>query len=399
MTEENIKSETMNAPPLPPDPVRLVASARFIAEPLAVPPGISVRDLPGFLEGEVEEHSLFPLESTSWGYMDGRRKATGGSILLYAAFREQVNGATDPHFARRYSVLPGFAILCGRQWRKPTWVTLLEPDCVTIVRMQRNGIPDCVRSRYGAQLEESMQAAWNLRDELLKEAPIAEDEKIEDGLIRCTNPSIDRKGAVVFPLERCRQPGDNWKRWGAGKISNESVMLAADVRDSHYLAGERNRRRAVRQLRTFLRIAACAFIALGIFQYRYDKLRNETDALSEQLRAQRPAVEALKLQEKQAKGAAKLSDPPLEVFQWLEAVNASRPDNIWFLSAYADREGNLGFSGEAPSVATVNEYREALGKTTNLFASVEAKELGSAQRGVKFTLQVRMMKEGDKTDG
>ena len=399
MTEINNRPETSTAPPLLPDPVRLVGSARFIAEPLAIPPGISMRDLSGFLGGEVEEHSLFPLEATSWGYMEARGKGSGGSILLYAAFREQVNGATDPHFTQRYSVLPGFAVLLGRSWRTPTWITLLGPGCITLVRMQRSGIPDCVRSRYGSRFVEHPEAAWSLRDELLKEAPVAEDDHVEDGLIRCSKPVIDRKGGVAFQLERCSEPGGSWKRWGSGKIAGESALLAADVRDAQFLSGERNRRRAVRQLRTFMRIAVAGFIALGFFQYRYIKLRNETEALSDQLKAQRPAVEALKLQEKQAKGAGRLSDPPLEIFDWLVAVNDVRPDNIWFLSAYADRTGNLGFSGEAPSVATVNQFREALGKSTNAFASVEAKELGSAQRGVKFTLQVRMIKDGGKTDG
>ncbi|VGO14261.1 hypothetical protein PDESU_02820 [Pontiella desulfatans] len=402
MTEKNITEEpavnrtgkrkkARTAPPLPPDPVRLVASARFYAESIMVPPGISSRDKSGFLEGEVEELSLFPLESTSWGYMENPRKLSGAQVLLYAAFREHVNGATDPDHARRFAVLPGFAVLLGRQWRKPTWLVLLEPECVTLVRMQpKANLPDFVRSRYGTRLDEDSEAAWELRERLLDEVAIDEDgERIEEGLVRAGRPAIDRRGAVVFPLERQRTPQAGWKRFGCGKLASEAALLAADVRDMHFLADERKRRRAVRQLRAFLRIAAVVLVLLGVFQYLYLKRVGATEALAAQSKAQRPAVKALQEQESLAKSASRLANPPLEIFEWLSVVNDPRPDTLFYTTAYADREANLGFSGEAPSVAVVNQYREALEKTGR-FSMVEVKELNSAKQGVKFTIQVKV---------
>ncbi|MDF7799164.1 PilN domain-containing protein [Pontiellaceae bacterium B1224] len=390
MTEKPLKTENKTIVPMTPDPVRLVPSARFIVETLELPPGISPRDTPGFLEGEVEERSLFALESTSWGYMETRKKGSPVSILLYSAFRDQVNGESDPHYAERHAVLPGFAALVGRTWRKTTWVTLLEPACVTLVRIPaRSGIPNFVRSLYGKRLDDDLLTAWALRDTLLNDVEVLEDECIEEGLVRCKNPSNDRKGGVVFPLERCLAPDESWKRFGSGKLLSEATLRAADVRDSHFLNQMRNRRRAARQLNTFLRLAALLLIGLSFFQFRYIQLKKKTEQLSEQLATQRPVVAALQQQEALAKSAGRLSDPPLEIFTWLTAVNDVRPQNISFLSTYADRDGNLGFSGEAPSVAEVNTFRDGLNQT-NSFSEVDTKEISSAKRGVKFSIQVKM---------
>ncbi|MDF7808155.1 PilN domain-containing protein [Pontiellaceae bacterium B12219] len=399
MTGELVKTEYKASGLVTADPVRLVASARFIVETLELPPGISPRDTQGFLEGEVEERSLFPLESTSWGYMENRRKGANASILLYSAFREQVNGESDPHYAQRHAVLPGFAALVGRAWRKTTWIFLQETECLTLLRFPaRSEIPDRVRSLYGTNLEEDPAAAWILRDTLLKGVEVQEDECIEEGLVRCSKPSNDRKGGVIFPLERCRAPGEEWKRFGTGKISSEAALRAADVRDPHFLNKLRNRRRAARQLNTFLRLAAVLLIGLSFFQFRYIQLKKKTARLSDQVSAQRPVVSALQQQEALAKSAGRFADPPLEIFAWLTAVNDIRPENISFLSTYADRDGNLGFSGEAPSVADVNKFKEGLNQT-NRFSQVEVKEINSAKRGVKFSIQVKMNTDVQPLEG
>lgn len=378
----------------PPDPVRLVASARFIAETLLVPPGITARDLHGFIEGEVEELSLFPLESTAWGYLGGQRQPSIGSVLVYAAFREHINGSSDAELARRYAVLPGFAALCGRKWRKTTWVALYEPTCVSLVRIPaRSTVPDFVQSRYGTRLDERPDTVWALREELLASASCAEGDRVEDGLVRCGTPTIDRRGSVRFPLERQARPGAAWKRFGIGLLGPAPVLLAADVRDRRFLAEERGRRRSFRQLRVFLRLAALGLLLLAVFQYLYMKRSQNAVALAAQADAQRPAVEALQEQESLARSAARLSDPPLEIFRWLTSVNESRPETIAFQTAYADRAGHLGFSGEAPSVLVLNQYRDALDKTGR-YSEVEIKELNSAKQGVKFTIQVLVRPDG-----
>lgn len=398
MTEEIQIDETVPVVPAtplaPPAPVRLVASARFISETLLVPPGIAARDLYGFLEGEVEELSLFPLESTAWGYLGGQRPPAVGSVLLYAAFREHINGSSDSELARRYAVLPGFAALCGRKWRKTTWVVLYESTCVSIIRIPaRATVPDFVRSRYGTRLDERPDTVWALREELLESAPCAEGDRVEDGLIRCGTPTIDRRGSVRFPLERQVRPGAAWKRFGSGLLGPAPVLLAADVRDRRFLAEERGRRRASRQLRVFLRLAALGLLLLALFQYLYIKRSREAVALAAQVSDQRPAVAALQEQEELARSAARLSDPPLEIFSWLMAVNESRPETVAFHTAYADRGGHLGFTGEAPSVAVLNQYKETLEKTGR-FSEVEIKELNSGKDGVKFTIQVRIRPDG-----
>jgi hypothetical protein len=389
VTEEKQTDNPTLTPAALPAPIRLVASARFYGETRLVPPGVAARDLHGFLEGEVEELSLFPLEATAWGYLDNGHKASGDSVLLYAAFREHINGATDPEQARRYAVLPGFAALLGHQWKKTSWVVLLEPECVSLVRIQaRAAAPDFVRSRYGTRLDENPETAWALREELLADAPRADDDKVESGLIRCAAPAIDRNGAVRFPLECQPRPEAAWKRYGTGERVSRSVLLAADVRERQFLSEERSRRRAVRQLRGFLRFATLVLLLLAVFQYQYLKRTRETAALAAQAKAQRSDVEALREQEALARSAARLSEPPLEIFDWLMAVNEFRPSTVAFYTAYADRTGNLGFSGEAPSVLVVNQYRDMLQKTGR-YSAIDVKEISSAKQGVKFTIQVQ----------
>jgi hypothetical protein len=387
-TQPVVEAEPLAVQPVTDAHVRLVASARFFSETLVLPPGVTGRDREGFIESEVEELSVFPLETTAWGYMSNDSDKANISVLIYAASRDQVKKHIE--LTPCYAVLPGFSVLTGLRMKQTTWMVLVEDDCVTLARIPaKASAPDLVRSRYGTNLKLHPDRAWELRKALLESVKETADGVVEEGLLRCAGPIVERSGVIRFPLEQQLSVGAGWRHYRTGRLGRDATLLTADVRDKQLLSEERARRAAVGRLRVIVRVAAVICIALAVFQYRYWAKKHDLANLEQQVLSQRPAVKALKEQESLADSVAKLSQAPLEIFEWLSAVNAQRPESMAFHTVYADRDGTLGFNGEAPSVLVVNQYREALEKSGR-FRTVEVTEINSVKRGVTFSIRVKL---------
>lgn len=368
------------------DGVRLVSSARFVADVLSIPAGVGLRDVPGFVEGEVEHLSLLPLEAVGWGYLTERGRGEG-RVLAYAALRDQIqSGADETHF----SVLPCFSCLCGLKWRRTTWVVLQEPDCLTILRFPaRSSIPDYVRSRFIRAETASDETIWALRESLLESVPREDGDREIEGVLRCAGIRVKGRRTIHFTLQRQAEPGKNWRHWGTGRLGPESALLAADIREAAFLEDERQRRHNLRQLRSLLRVAAMLVVLLGAWQVQHIVAEKELAERGELVESRREVVAALEEKEAMIRSTARLSEPPLEAFDWLMAINSIRPDTISFSTTTFARDGQIGVTGEAPSVAAVNQYVQSL-RDTGQYSALDVRDMQSTQRGVVFTLGLRV---------
>jgi hypothetical protein len=377
--------------------VQLLPSARFVTEVLELPTNVNGRDLAGFVESNIEEFSAFPLESTAWGFLEIASQQVQKRILAYAGYRDQVLGRSIASPDGLYAMLPGFACLVGLSVKQTSWFVLLEDSCMTLAKISaKENVPSFVRSVYLSGDEMDSAAVWRVRENLVREVTANDDEYFEDGLIRCVSSSVSRTGSITFTLEKQYDSDSDWKRYKTGKLASETVVVAADVREKSFLWEQRGRRASFRRLQGFIRFFFVFLLLLAVFQYRYLAKKRALADLSQQVVIQRPAVEALQEQERITKASATLRQAPLEIFAWMEAVNELRPDTMAFHVVYANRNGVLGFNGEAPSVLAVNQYREELEKTGQ-YVSVEILEISSGKRGVTFSMEVHIKK--DFTDG
>jgi len=365
--------------------VRLVSSARFVTDALVVPAGVTQRDLPGFVEGEIEYVSMFPIEAVAWGYLTEKGKGQS-AVLAYAALREQVHAAEDENL---HAVLPAFSCLCGLNWKCTTWVFLLEPDCLTLVRFPaRKSCPDYVRSCFLPQ-DCTDELVWALRTSMLEAAPRTDDEAVADGVVRCVGIACRVNRSITFELQQQAVPGEAWNTWKRGYLTSAAALIAADVRDADFLDQERNRRRALRRLRICIQGVFILAILLGAAHVRYLLLLRALSESMRQVEARRSIVADLEEKEAMIQSTARLVASPMEAFDWLMAMNDLRADTVSFASTSFSRDGTIGVSGEAPSVAIVNQYVQSL-RGAGQYASVEVRDMQSTQRGVNFTLAVQV---------
>jgi len=371
--------------------VRLVSSARFVADVLPIPAGVGRKELTGYVEGEVEHLSMLPLEDLAWGYLQDR-KGPGGPILAYAALQDQVRSADDMSC---FAVLPHFCCLGGGTWRQPTWVVLQETDCVTVVRFPaKRNVPNYVRSCFTpAKGVLSEDVIWQVRDRMLEEAPRENDDQEIEGVVRCAGMRIKGKDQIVFSLERQIERNSRWQHWKSARLEPESVLLSADIRDDVFLQGERQRRHNRRQLTTLLRVAAVLIVLLGIWQVRHYMARRAHESLVRKIEDRRAAVASLQEKESMSRSAAGVNAPAMEAFNWLMAMNIVRPETVSFASATFARSGRIAISGEAPSVAVVTQYAQAL-RDTKHYAELDIRDMQSTQRGVTFMLVARVVPGG-----
>ena len=107
-----------------------------------------------------------------------------------------------------------------------------------------------------------------------------------------------------------------------------------------------------------------------------------------QIEGRRATVLDLEQKEAMIRSTERLSEPALEAFDWLMALNQVRPEALSFAAATFARAGQMSISGEAPSVAVVNEYVQAL-RDTGQYTDLNVREMQSTQRGVTFMLAAR----------
>ena len=365
--------------------VRLVSSARFVVDALVIPAGVTQRDLPGFVEGEIEYISMFPIDAVAWGYLTTKGKGQR-AVLAYAALREQVHAAEDENL---HAVLPAFSCLCGLSWKCTTWIFLLEPDCLTLVRFPaRKSFPDYVRSCFLPQ-DCTDELVWALRTSMLEAAPRTDDEAVADGIVRCVGLACRVNRSIGFELQQQSFPGEAWNTWKSGYLTSAAVLMAADVRDTDFLDQERNRSRALRRLRMYMQGAFVLAVLLGTAHVRYlFTLRSLSESMR-QVELRRSIVADLEEKNAMIQSTARLAASPMEAFDWLMAMNDLRADTVSFASTGFTRDGAISVSGEAPSVAIVNQYVQSL-RDAGQYASVEVRDMQSTQRGVNFTLVMQV---------
>lgn len=367
-------------------PVQLVDSGLFFSAASPLPKGIKARDVEALARGLVEEHAPLPLEQTSWGYLVDHRGKAGPHLLYYAATRQSLFGrkAENARDLRPAAVLPAFVALAGLRFARRTCVFLEEAECVSAVLFEPGAtVPNRIVSRF---LSEAGTDAEPARDELARRIEGEQGEtELLPGTVRVAEAVPRGKGAV-FHLEQRDPASGEWVSWKRTGIDKEARLLAADVRDRETLgAGARKQASGKRILRVAAALIA-ATLLLGALEIVQLLRGREAESLRERAEAREAQVERLQDIEAMAQSLEELLQGRFEPFDWLQAVNETRPEAVFFTSYALDDEGRIRINGQAPEVKILNEYIAALNEDPRL-AEVEVGDTETDEDGVRFSLR------------
>jgi|GEM_PF-5174407 len=366
--------------------IRLTASGLFFTALAPIPQGIKVRDLEPLAEGLVEEHSPLPPEQTAWGFLVDSRPKSGGHLFYYAATKELIfakgePGATDLSAA---AVLPGFAALSGLRFSEPTWIYLLEEECLSAVLFEPEcTIPTHILPRFLAEDDQNpFTARANLASRVQKEFDGNDEVK---GLIR-TARATTRGPGLEFDLEQQVDENAQWTSWKRSTIPKASRVRAADVRDRTFLSDSASQKATGRRMAATAIAILAAVLFLSLLEILEYRRSSETTTLRDQAEANAAAVERLKGIESMTASLRKVSQRDFRPYRWLIALNESRPPEISFTSYALDDEGRIRANGLAPDIKILNNYL-ALLRADPRFDSIATGSLDTDEAGVRFSLE------------
>ncbi len=368
----------------------MIPSALFFTDDSPVPSGIRARDIGSMVQGFVDEHSPVPIEQTSWGFLLDSRSKKQSHIFYYAAPKELVfQQSTDASDLSMAAVLPGFAALHGLQFRKSSWIFLLEEECLTAALYENNSpIPSRVHARFLDKAEaDPTLTAHELRTDLVRRLVDQENEHVVEGLIRVAQKSDGGSKGITFRLEQQEQPDRAWLAWKKTELRNATRLKAADLREHAALEAQSQRKSSGQKL---LQVAACILIliaTLAFFEFRQDQQQREVERLSMIAREQAPLVERLQEIEAMNKSLQKVFQKNFTPYRWLMEMNAPRPETIALLNFAIDASGKISTSGIGPEIKALNEYVASLQENVK-FQSVEIVKIDTNKDGVSFNLSL-----------
>lgn len=325
----------------------------FFVESVELPPALEGSEVADFAELSVESIAPFPLEQLYWGFL---YSADSGSILIYAAHRDRLkkHGTTD---IDAYAwVLPDFASLQGAHFPEATEVTLLSEASITLLQFAEGSeIPSAVAAQpyHG---ENSSKVIEAIRHELDDSANFP--RKLA---LRLVDTVVNESGIPTFHhVEDGTNNGDRYGKWSELSTSEKSLWQA-DVRSSAFKTAERSARRTSALLTKITAWAALFALLLIGFEIILLAGKAWLGTQTDQIAAQKPAVALL--EEKQAfmnKVEQVAPENELRPIAVLEALNATRPEVIYFTSTETEGENRITIDGIASTINDFNRYTESL---------------------------------------
>lgn len=373
--------------------VKLVSSALFVATHRELPRNIAARDLEGLVAGWVEEASPLPLHQMSWGFIFEMSRKAGGRVFFYAAPRDLVfagqsgksNKSNTPHY-------PSFCALQGLRFKKDTWVTLLDDDCVAALHFPAGStIPERMESRFlqHPEQEEAPVDPWRAREELLFSISGGEPDSIvvEPGFVRATAKLQGQKMRVQFHLEAQLRPESEWSHWKNLEFRKPLEILSADVRNREDLLaraeGTKSSQRVVYLLAGLAACIALLLIAEGFLL----KTSWEVRDLDATIQSRQATVSQLEEIESMTKAINTVLRKDFDPLEWLVVINESRPQEVYFTSFSHEGERQLRMAGQSREISFINQFADKL-RADPRVETVTVTDVRTAQVGATFSLTV-----------
>ena len=377
--------------PTPPEALRVLrlSGELFFTEIVSLPEEISPSEVSTFLELSIEAVAPFPVKDLKWGYLYDRKERTA---LVYAAYFRRVQKiAKAESLENAFHAVPDFASVFGLTFEHDTNVVLVGESSLNLLHFKANNSvfsvkkaetyhpeapPTCVAdlpSAWAALLEKSAGAPPLLL--CAREALSTED----DGLIYHHTELTQRSDkADPAPWSALRQ--------------NADVAWASDLRAPDLKRQTRSLRKRERLLERAIAVAVIVAICFLFSQIGLFIFKTQVNKLEEQYAARQPRVVAIQERFNLMTTLEQISRNDLRPFDMLEALNRSRPSEIYFTraDALAEPENLIVVEGLAGSVNSLNRYIDSL-REGQLFELIGAPRTSTRQGRTQFRLTLEFV--------
>lgn len=367
--------------------VLLLPSHLFFARSIDLPAGIDPGEVPSFVELSLEEISPFAINQLYYGYY---LPENGSRLLVYAAYRKQLEVYEDDDWTAAELVLPDFTAALGISRKGPTLAFVQDEEELTAIYWADDErVPDRVISRRIEPVD--------------GELPV---ERTQEALRRKLG-AISQNATTLWlkqPLGKIKDRNLVFELLQDGKSEKtvaeieRPLYLPMDLRDKAFLSATRKMQRQNRWLWSGVLMACAGFVALGIFEAALFAGSYILETREERILALEPEVAQIMEEEELANRLAELSGERLLPFEMLEFLNQFRPPSIYYTRTVTDGLRSFEVEARTPRSQDVERFQREL-ENSDAFDEVDVEGLRlRAQDGVSSFTLVGRFREGALTN-
>ncbi|MGJ8639046.1 MAG: hypothetical protein ACSHYA_06595 [Opitutaceae bacterium] len=327
----------------------------FFVEVVELPPALEASEIADFAELTVESLAPFPIEYLNWGFW---YSSDATSLLIYATHRDRLKVKGFDKLNDYAWALPDFGTLSGAHFPEATEVTLISDDNVTLLEFDSGS----ETPTYVAALPLKSEDASETIESLRKESENNDDYPRKLSL-RLTETKLNEQDIPTFKYtEVGTNNGESYGNWS--KLTpSEKTLWQSDIRSGEYKTTERNARRTGRIITKVTAWAALfAFLLVGM-----EVLLLAGNAWLKtqkaQIISQQPTVAKIEDRQTLMNKLEQVALNELRPIAILEALNATRPERIFFKSTETEGENRITVDGEASTVNDLNNYITSLNRS------------------------------------
>ena len=322
-------------------PVLLLPSAYFFTEFIAIPEGVTRRELDDFAELTLESASPFSLEALYWGYIIA---SDDSQLLIFATLKDRLRREGFENLETYVWVLPDFAVFSERSE---------SAEALSLV-CNFAMVPTELTFEPGRNLPASHPVAWFHSD--------TEPLKQTDGTASVASVRLNEKNQPSFLLY-CKDADGAPVSLPAYTLSQETLWRA-DIRPTAFKTSERSRRRTSNIILQTLGYAAIFAFVLVILEGILFGGKMWLQAKTSRVAEQAPVVRVIEDKQSLLDKLDQVAQNELRPIEILEAANAIRQQlgttGLVYDKVAIEGDNRLIINGEANTINELNAYTDAL---------------------------------------
>lgn len=342
---------------IPQRDICLAPADAFFCECIEIPEDVPASEIRPFAELSLEGASPFPLEQMAWGFLHAEDSP---HLLVYATPKNRLARIGLSELNKWHHVFPGFSSLFGKTWDRPVIVFLSQTGSISALYYEAHqSVPCRVISRpVGADLLTD-EAILKAKEKLLAQLPEVDDFELDPGIYIGAGSHVHSDHRCSFNHRYLKQGHETELTHSIPLAENE--LWPIDIRDPEFAAAEGKSRALGKRLWTGLIAASATAAILLIAQLAFFALESWNGMRERQIQSMTPAVSRVEHTQTLVDRLTQSVEQDIHPFYMLQAINAERPQSVFFSKVGARAYNRLEVEGESTEgVSTVNRFADTL---------------------------------------
>ncbi len=385
MSTEPEKAASFKTPDATPEILRVPGHC-FFCETISLPEEIKHSEVSGFLELSLESIAPFPVKDLRWGYLHDREQQRA---LVYAAYHRRLAKYFDANSQQDVIYLvPDFASVFGLTFSAETHLVLVSPTSLTQLHFEPGHQLFSIKRCEPYHPENEPTSIADLPPEW---ATLGEKEGATFHYLAKTQARAGEDDGLIYThAELQKKPSDEPARpaegapWSSLRQPPDTAW-ASDLRAPETKLQLRKTRKRERLLESLLAVAAVIALCFITSQVALFLFNRHVTNLSEEYNARQPSVVAIQDRFNLVTTLEQISRSNLRPFDMLEALNANRPQEVYFTEARAETDNRITIDGISGTVNSLNRYIDLI-RDSRRFQLVGAPRTLTRQGRTQFTV-------------